>query len=150
MGGTVVHRIFIGQNTKVSVFFAIFGIIGTIIMVVGIFRFVGDVSLRRNAVQTTGTITHFEVRGSGKNRTGTAFVTFTVGDEQYKGKFSYWHTGMRVNQPVDIYYDPTNPHRFRGGSIYIALLLPFGGLIFFLAGFIPLYILRKRASWLNQ
>jgi len=131
----------------IILFFSVFAIAGIGLTIFGITMHRNNIIFMRTAVQTTATITDIQiVRRGSDNYDRRVYVSHVIDGVEYEGLLGHWHSGMRVGQQIAVYYNPDNPRSFRSGSNrYIYLLVALFGTVFFAAGVMPPYMMRRQS-----
>ena len=135
------------KNT-ITFVFVIFALAGLVAIIVAIALAISDANFRSSANETTATITDiWASRNSDGEGSYTVNVRFFAGGREYGGALGYWHSGMAIGNEVKVYYNPNNPQDFRsnGGSVASWIVMALG-VVFFVVGFIPYLISKKRKA----
>jgi len=146
--------------SRPKLFNLIFLAVGTLLLCIGISTTASRVSFKRTAAAATGRVIRLQ---PGSSRHGTVYypvIQFVSEDQQeitFKGNNGSRPAAFHVNDPVEVLYDPDDPHH-----AYINSFMEFWGssVILFAAGCvfvaIPSGMLlsqarrRSRAQWLKQ
>ncbi|HXY24963.1 MAG TPA: DUF3592 domain-containing protein [Candidatus Acidoferrum sp.] len=146
--------------SNLKLFRAVFLAIGILLLCFGISTTASRVSFKRTAATTTGRVIRLQ---PGSSRHGTVYypvVQFVTPDEQkitVKGSNGSRPAAFHVDDPVEVLYDPDDPHQ-----AYINTFMEFWGSPIILFGlgavfaaipsgmFLSQVRRRNRAQWLKQ
>lgn len=141
----------------IYILFGIFGLVGTILLVVCFFVTKSSIEFEKNAVEISGTIVDIEFyRDSDGDRHYTAYVDYGYEGREYNDvRLSYYSRSMYVGEEITLKIDPEKPGRVRAKneSMFTSILLGVMGVVFSLVGYIPLIKLamnRNRTKELKE
>lgn len=130
------------NNNWIYVLFGIFGVVGTILLVVCFFVTKSSIEFEKKAVEITGFIVDIEsYRDSDGDRHYTAFVDYQYEGREYNDvRLSYYSGSMDVGEDITLKIDPEKPGKVRAKneSMFASILLAVMGIAFSLFGYIPL------------
>ncbi|TYQ13262.1 UNVERIFIED_CONTAM: uncharacterized protein DUF3592 [Acetivibrio alkalicellulosi] len=124
----------------------IFSVIGLTFIAAAVAVYISNSNFKKNAQETTATITDIYVYGSRGDTDHDVFVKYNVGGREYNQLLNYYTSSMYVGQEIKIYYDLNEPSRIRGASIMVEIILIILGAVFFLIGFFVIVIKIRNIS----
>lgn len=127
--------------------YAIFALIGALIVFLGIKLHQSNVKFLETAQTTTAEIVDIDVEYDYEGESDyTVYVEFVVDNQKYDGTLNQYDSTMFVGKEVTVYYDPANPENFKGSATKFTgyLLIGFGA-IFTLVGVIPMFTSSKSS-----
>ena len=115
-------------------FVIVFALIGTILLIAGIFIIASHSNFKKTAIKTQAKIVYITShRHSDGDVDHSVYVEFKVDDKIYSGNLGFYSSNMKTGKYVDIYYNPSNPSDFKSSSIGILGIIFIGlGTIFYL------------------
>lgn len=136
------------MDKQLKIFFSIFALAGAIVIIVGIFLQKNNAEFLETAETTTAEITHMDrSHDSDGDVNYSVFVEFEVDGKTYEGNLGQYDSSMYVGKEVTVYYNPENPHNFKGSSAgFVGYFLIVFGAIFFLVGVMPLFKGNKNSK----
>lgn len=128
-----------------SLIWAIFIIIGTIFVSIGIVICL-NVFNYENKVETVGVITQISsYKDSEDARKYNVYVSYNINGEEYESKLNGYSSSFYEGKEIDIYYDKDNPNEIGAKSLdLLCLIFPAIGMIFVIIGLIGLVIKIKK------
>ena len=135
-----------GKTEKIV--FGLFALIGAILIIVGIIMQKNNSEFLETAESTNAEITDIATsHDSDGDVHHSVFVKFEVDGETYEGQLGQYDSGMYVGKEVTVYYNPDNPHNFKGSnSGFVGYFMIIFASIFFLIGIIPLFLSGKKSK----
>lgn len=130
------------NNNWVYFLFGIFGVIGTILLVVCFFITKSSIEFEKKAVHISGTIVDIEIyRDHDGDRHHTAYVDYEYEGREYLDvRLGYYSRTMDVGDVITLKIDPDKPGKVRAKneSLFTCVFLGIMGIVFSLVGYIPL------------
>ena len=123
-------------NFNMTLFGAIFFIVGLLFVVVGGILFYKNIEFKKIAVEGQATIVDIYKQIDSDGETSyTVIVEYVVDGQRYEDSLDYYSAGMEIGENVKIYYDPNNPTKFSSDGVNIAFIIFIGlGGIFAIMG----------------
>lgn len=127
--------------------FILFAVIGIGLLIGGVALLMNTIDFRKNAIEAEAVITdidrHFNTDGETEYE---VYVEFKVNGTTYGGRLGYYSSGMRVGGKTKIYYDPSNPNRFRNSSNLFPIIMFIIGIGFSIPSISMLFNLKNKAK----
>lgn len=127
----------------------LFAFVGAVFLVIGILVHSNNTKFMETAKSIEAEITDIRVGyDSDGDTTHDVLVEFVIDGERYGGKLDTYTSSMREGGTTTVYYDPQNPHDFRGsGTGFIGIVFSGMGGLFFVIGIVM--IVNKVKSSAN-
>ncbi|WP_428657852.1 DUF3592 domain-containing protein [Runella sp.] len=143
------------KNNFWVLFFGIFAVIGTVFGVVAYYAWDADQYIRRNGVETTGTVVSFNRNSKGSSAPVISYTTQSGETLTYYSSTYSSPSAYDAGEEVKLWYLPNEPQELVLAGID-SWLLPaiFGGFFVIFGGigyggFIWLWRRKRRTDWLN-
>ena len=137
-----------GKDNFVLVLFAIFAVIGIILLAGAAFMTVSSVKFGQTAEHVTGVITDIDTyRDSDNDVKHSVLVSYTVRGKEYRDvRLSEYSSSMYEGAEIELLYDPDEPGRVRTSSMvyFPSIILGILGAVFSLIGIIPCAVMISR------
>jgi len=116
-------------------------------MLLGFFMAYKNYRFAQTGIKTTGRITSITISRSGDDTTHNVIIAYKIANgREYQTRGNFYYTGMKVGDTVAMRYNPQNVEEARmvSGDIFSSVFWLCFGLIFVLAGFVPVRKYRQR------
>lgn len=138
-------------NKTENLIWIIFGTIGAIFLVVGIFICFPMLN-KKDKIETTAVITKMSTYRYGKGNTRYHVqVSYKVDGEEYESNLNGYSSSFYEGKEIEIYYDKNNPTQIGSKSLdLIMLIFPGIGIIFILIGGIGIAVKLNRKKIIKK
>ncbi len=112
----------------------VFGMVGMLIVVIGIFKYIRDTEFLKTAQVTTGYVTDCDSYRSNKKTRYEISIQYEVDGKIYSTRESGYTSPKRIGEEITVYYNPANPGETGSGdSVGGIVAMGIGG-VFFVVG----------------